>query len=87
MPLQRLRPHSVLFDSVFWHNAALEEPWLSLLPTVITDVHHLLNESVCVRDPADSNRLSDVGIDYIERVDRNPLSIEEYLTSLPVSNN
>jgi EAL domain-containing protein (putative c-di-GMP-specific phosphodiesterase class I) len=77
VPLQRLRPHSVLFDSVFWHNAALEEPWLSLLPTVITDVHHLLNESVGVRDPADSNRLSDVGIDYIERVDRNPLSIEE----------
>ena len=87
VPLQRLRPHSVLFDSVFWHNAALEEPWLSLLPTVITDVHHLLNESVGLRDPVNSHRLADVGIDYIERLDSKSLSIEEYLATLPASSN
>ena len=87
VPLQRLRPHSVLFDSVFWHNAALEEPWLSLLPTVITDVHHLLNESVGLRDPMNSDRLADVGIDYIERLDSKSLSIEEYLATLPASSN
>ena len=87
VPLQRLRPHSVLFDSVFWHNAALEEPWLSLLPTVITDVHHLLNESVGLRDPINSDRLADVGIDYIERLDSKSLSIEEYLATLPASSN
>ena len=87
VPLQRLRPHSVLFDSTFWHNAALEEPWLSLLPTVITDVHHLLNESVGLRDPMNSDRLADVGIDYIERLDSKSLSIEEYLATLPASSN
>ena len=87
VPLQRLRPHSVLFDSAFWHNAALEEPWLSLLPTVITDVHHLLNESVGLRDPMNSDRLADVGIDYIERLDSKSLSIEEYLATLPASGN
>ena len=87
VPLQRLRPHSVLFDSVFWHNAALEEPWLSLLPTVITDVHHLLNETVGLRDPVNSDRLADVGIDYIERLDNKSLSIEEYLATLPASSN
>ena len=83
VPLQRLRPHSVLFDSAFWHNAALEEPWLSLLPTVITDVHHLLNETVGLRDPMSSDRLAEVGIDYIERLDRESLSIEQYLATLP----
>lgn len=87
VPLQRLRPHSVLFDSAFWHNAALEEPWLSLLPTVITDVHHLLNESVGLRDPMNSDRLADVGIDYIERLDSKSLAIEEYLATLPASSN
>ncbi|MCH1554339.1 MAG: EAL domain-containing protein, partial [Luminiphilus sp.] len=85
VPLQRLRPNSVLFDSVFWHNAAMEEPWLSLLPTVITDVHHLLYETVGLRDPMNSDRLVDVGIDYIERVDHKSLSIEDYLATLPES--
>ena len=34
-----------------------------------------------------SDRLADVGIDYIERLDSKSLSIEEYLATLPASSN
>ena len=49
VPLQRCRPHSVLFDSDFWHNAASKNHG-TLLPTIVTDVHHLLNESIGLRN-------------------------------------
>ena len=44
-------PNDVTLETSFWELAAQNEPWATVLPQIIADVHHILGHTVTVRDP------------------------------------
>ena len=79
---ERLNATEITIDSHFWERAAQTEPWKSLLPQLIADTHHILGQSVSVRDPAVTDNIEQTGVDYIERESDVLLSTSELLSSL-----
>jgi hypothetical protein len=62
--------------------ACKTDPWKSLLPQPIADTHHILGQSVSVRDPSITDSIEQTGVDYIERESDVLLSTSELLGSL-----
>ena len=80
--IQRLNPSDVTLDTSFWELAAQNEPWATVLPQIIADVHHILGHTVTVRDPDTTAQIEATGIDFIERESNVSLSISEFLASI-----
>ena len=80
--IQRLNPSDVTLDTSFWELAAQNEPWATVLPQIIADVHHILGHTVTVRDPDTTAQIEATGIDFIERESDVSLSISEFLASI-----
>ena len=79
---EQLNATEIVIDGQFWERAAQSEPWKSLLPQLIADTHHILGQSVSVRDPAVTDNIEHTGIDYIERESDVLLSTSELLSRL-----
>ena len=79
---EHLNATEIVIDRQFWERAAQSEPWKSLLPQLIADTHHILGQSVCVRDPAVTDNIEHTGVDYIERESDVLLSTSELLSRL-----
>ncbi|MDG1507137.1 MAG: DUF1631 family protein [Luminiphilus sp.] len=80
--IQRLNPSDVTLETSFWELAAQNEPWATVLPQIIADVHHILGHTVTVRDPDTTAQIEATGIDFIERESDVSLSISEFLASI-----
>ena len=80
--IQRLNPSDVTLETSFWELAAQDEPWATVLPQIIADVHHILGHTVTVRDPETTAKIEATGIDFIERESDVSLSISEFLASI-----
>ena len=78
----QLNATEIIIDSHFWERAAQSDPWKSLLPQLIADTHHILGQSVCVRNPSITDSIEQTGIDYIERESDVLLSTSELLSRL-----
>ena len=68
-------------DSSLWPPA--EDGKLSALHQAISDLHHLVGEHVVLRNPSDSTRAAELGIDLIERFDEGEVTPESVLSTLP----
>ena len=83
---QKNQDHSysafVTLETSFWELAAQDEPWATVLPQIIADVHHILGHTVTVRDPETTAKIEATGIDFIERESDVSLSISEFLASI-----
>ena len=79
---EQLNATETVIDSHFWERAAQAEPWKSLLPQLIADTHHILGQSVSVRNPSVTDSIEQTGVDYIERESDVLLSTSELLSSL-----
>lgn len=79
---EQLNATQIIIDSHFWKRAAQSDPWKSLLPQLIADTHHILGQSVSVRDPAITDNIEQTGIDFIERESDVLLSPSELLSRL-----
>jgi hypothetical protein len=79
---EQLNATQIIIDSHFWKRAAQSDPWKSLLPQLIADTHHILGQSVSVRDPAITDNIEETGIDFIERESDVLLSTSELLSRL-----
>lgn len=79
---EQLNATEIVIDRQFWERAAQSEPWKSLLPQLIADIHHILGQSVSVRDPAVTDNIEHTGIDFIERESDVLLSTSELLSRL-----
>lgn len=79
---EQLNATEIVIDSKFWGRAAQSEPWKTLLPQLITDTHHILGQTVALRNPMITDNIEDTGIDYIERESDALLSTSELLRSL-----
>ena len=79
---EQLNATETVIDSHFWERAAQAEPWKSLLPQLIADTHHILGQSVSVRNPAVTDNIEQTGVDYIERESDVLLSTSELLSRL-----
>ena len=79
---EQLNASEIVIDSHFWERAAQAEPWKSLLPQLIADTHHILGQSVSVRNPSATDNIEQTGVDYIERESDVLLSTSELLSSL-----
>ncbi len=79
---EQLNATAIIIDRHFWERAAQSEPWKSLLPQLIADTHHILGQSVSVRDPSITDSIEQTGVDYIERESDVLLSTSELLGSL-----
>ena len=79
---EQLNATEIVIDRQFWERAAQSEPWKSLLPQLIADTHHILGQSVSVRDPAVTDNIEHTGVDYIERESDVLISTSELLSRL-----
>lgn len=77
--IHELHASDVILDPDFWGRAAQSEPWASVLPQIISDVHHILGHTVTIRNPLVTNNIETSGIDYIERYSAVALSPTEFL--------
>lgn len=80
--LEQLHASDIVLDPEFWEQAAQQEPWASVLPQTISDVHHMLGHSVIVSEPVTTARIDSSGVDYVERYSKVALAPAEFLTSL-----
>ena len=81
-PSDPLNASEVVIEPIFWERAAQQAPWKNLLPQLITDTHHILGQSVSVRDPVITKDIELTGVDYVERSSDVLLSMTELLRSL-----
>lgn len=77
--IHELHASDIVLESNFWERAAQHEPWATVLPQIISDVHHILGHTVTVRDPLITDNIEVSGIDYIERYSAVALSPAEFL--------
>ena len=79
--INQLHATDLVLEANFWEKAAQNEPWSHVLPQIITDVHHILGQTISVRDPSITQRIEDSGIDFVERHSAVALSPAQLLTS------
>ena len=79
--INQLHATDLVLEAKFWEKAAQNEPWSHVLPQIITDVHHILGQTISVRDPSITQRIEDSGIDFVERYSSVALSPAQLLTS------
>ena len=79
--INQLHATDLVLEANFWEKAAQNEPWSHVLPQIITDVHHILGQTISVRDPSITQRIEDSGIDFVERHSSVALSPAQLLTS------
>ena len=79
---EQLNATEIVIDNKFWGRAAQSEPWKTILPQLITDTHHILGQTVTLRNPMITDNIEHTGIDYIERESDVLLSTSELLRSL-----
>ena len=77
--IHELHASDIILESNFWERAAQNEPWATVLPQIISDVHHILGHTVTVRNPQVTHNIETSGIDYIERHSAVALSPTEFL--------
>ena len=70
---------SIILEANFWERAAQNEPRATVLPQIISDVHHILEHTVTVRNPRVTHDIESSGIDYIQRHSAVALSPTEFL--------
>lgn len=80
--IYELHASDVVLEPNFWERAAQNEPWASVLPQIISDVHHILGHTVTIRDPLITDKIESSGIDYVERYSAVALSPTEFLNHL-----
>jgi EAL domain-containing protein (putative c-di-GMP-specific phosphodiesterase class I) len=78
--IHELHASDIVLESDFWERAAQTEPWATVLPQIIADVHHILGRTVTVRNPLVTDNIEASGVDYIERHSAVALSPSEFLT-------
>ena len=49
--IHKLHASDIILEANFWERAAQNEPWATVLPQIISDVHHILGHTVTVRNP------------------------------------
>ena len=77
--IHELHASDIILEANFWERAAQNEPWATVLPQIISDVHHILGHTVTVRNPRVTRDIESSGIDYIERHSAAALSPTEFL--------
>ena len=77
--IHELHASDIILEANFWERAAQNEPWATVLPQIISDVHHILGHTVTVRNPQVTHNIETSGIDYIERHSAVALSPTEFL--------
>jgi EAL domain-containing protein (putative c-di-GMP-specific phosphodiesterase class I) len=77
--IHELHASDIILEANFWERAAQNEPWATVLPQIISDVHHILGHTVTVRNPRVTHNIESSGIDYIERHSAVALSPTEFL--------
>ena len=77
--IHELHASDIILEANFWERAAQNEPRATVLPQIISDVHHILEHTVTVRNPRVTNDIESSGIDYIQRHSGVALSPTEFL--------
>ena len=77
--IHELHASDIILEANFWARAAQNEPRATVLPQIISDVHHLLEHTVTVRNPRVTHDIESSGIDYIQRHSAVALSPTEFL--------
>ena len=77
--IHELHASDIILEANFWERTARNEPWATVLPQIIADVHHILGHTVTVRNPRVTHDIESSGIDYIERHSAVALSPTEFL--------
>ena len=77
--IYKLHASDIILETEFWERAAQTEPWATVLPQIIADVHHILGHSVTVRNPLVTHNIESSGVDYIERQSAVAVSPSEFL--------
>lgn len=77
--IHELHASDIVLETNFWERAAQSEPWASVLPQIISDVHHILGHTVSIRNPVITDDIETSGIDFIERYSAVALSPTEFL--------
>jgi EAL domain-containing protein (putative c-di-GMP-specific phosphodiesterase class I) len=61
--IHELHASDIILEANFWERAAQNEPWATVLPQIISDVHHILGHTVTVRNPQVTHNIESSGID------------------------
>ncbi len=77
--IHELHASDIILEANFWERAAQNEPRATVLPQIISDVHHILEHTVTVRNPRVTHDIESSGIDYIQRHSAVALSPTEFL--------
>ena len=80
--IHELHASDISLETNFWERAAQNEPWATVLPQIISDVHHILGHTVTVRNPRVTHNIETSGIDCIERHSAVALSPTEFSNNL-----
>ena len=80
--LQKLHPNALTLSDTLWPLASGDQHMAALHQT-ISDLHHLVGESVVLRDSRDEDRAKELGIDFIETSEGSDLLPTALKESLP----
>ena len=78
--IHRVHANDIVLEANFWKRAAGNEPWATVLPQIISDVHHILGHTMTVRNPRVTHDIETSGIDYIDHHSAATLSPTEFLS-------
>ena len=78
--IHELHASDIILEANFWERAAQNEPRATVLPQIISDVHHILEHTVTVRNPRVIHDIESSGIDYIDHHSAATLSPTEFLS-------
>ena len=80
--LEVFSPHVITLDDSLWQEAE-DRGQLNVLHQTITDLHHLVDESVVLHGDFHPSDLPELGVDHVEVVGDEDISVEDFLTRMP----